>query len=118
MQHEGDLDRAGEKNTRSAWARFPAGSWMAASEWSADGPGNSRVGGQKVSSEQYEKSVTVQLRMAASNMAQRIADHGGLKQGLPYYVSGDATPANPKAQEYLQHIDEALRNPEVVNPGR
>ncbi|AVS89858.1 FmdB family transcriptional regulator [Paracidovorax avenae] len=117
MQHEGDLDRAGDNNTSIGLGQISR-KFMDGRDWSADGPGNSRVGGQKVPSEQYEKSVTVQLRMAASNMAQRIADHGGLKQGLSYYVSGDANPANPKAQEYLQHIDEALRNPEVMNPGR
>ncbi|ATG96566.1 FmdB family transcriptional regulator [Paracidovorax citrulli] len=117
MQHEGDLDRAGDNNTSIGLGQISR-KFMDGRDWSADGPGNSRVGGQKVPSEQYEKSVTVQLRMAASNMAQRIADHGGLKQGLSYYVSGDANPANPKAQEYLQHINEALRNPEVMNPGR
>ncbi|WP_375576450.1 FmdB family transcriptional regulator [Paracidovorax oryzae] len=117
MQHEGDLDRAGDNNTSIGLGQISR-KFMDGRDWSADGPGNSRVGGQKVPSEQYEKSVTVQLRMAASNMAQRIADHGGLKQGLSYYVSGDANPANPKAQEYLQHINEALHNPEVVNPGR
>ena len=104
MQHEGDLDRVGEKNTSIGLGQISR-KFLDGREWSADGPGNSRVGGQKVPSEQYEKSVTVQLRMAASNMAQRIADHGGLKQGLSYYVSGDANPANPKAQEYLQHIN-------------
>ncbi|AVS63511.1 FmdB family transcriptional regulator [Paracidovorax avenae] len=117
MQHEGDLDRAGEKNTSIGLGQISR-KFLDGRQWSADGPGNSRVGGQKVPSEQYEKSVTVQLRMAASNMAQRIADHGGLEQGLSYYVSGDANPANPKAQEYLQHINEALRKPEVMNPGR
>ncbi len=117
MQHEGDLDRAGDNNTSIGLGQISR-KFMDGRDWSADGPGNSRVGGQKVPSEQYEKSVTVQLRMAASNMAQRVADHGGLKQGLSYYVSGDANPANPKAQEYLQHINEALHNPEVVNPGR
>ncbi|WCM92656.1 FmdB family transcriptional regulator [Acidovorax sp. NCPPB 2350] len=117
MKAEGDLDRAGENNTSIGLGQISR-KFLDGREWSDGGPGNSRVGSQKVSTEQYENSVTVQLRTAASNIAQRIEDHGGLKGGLAYYVSGNEDPNNSSAQTYLQHINEALRNPAVMNPGR
>jgi hypothetical protein len=71
-----------------------------------------------VTTEQYMNSPTVQLRMAASNLAQRVADHGGLAQGMAYYVSGNPDPSNASAKQYLSNIDQAMKDPKVVDVGR
>src|SRR5207245_1718111 len=85
MKAEGDLDRKGDNNTSVGLGQISR-KYLDNREWADGGPGNARVGKQTVTTEQYMNSPTVQLRMAASNLAQRIADHGGLAQGLAYYV--------------------------------
>jgi hypothetical protein len=117
MQAEGDLDRAGENNTSIGLGQISR-KFLDGREWSDGGPGNARVGSQVVSTEQYLNSPTVQLRMAASNLTQRIADHGGLEQGLAYYVSGNADPSNSHAAQYLANIEQAMSDPAVIGPGR
>ena len=117
MHFEGDLDRASNNNTSIGLGQISR-KFLDGRDWSQDGPGNKRVGSQVVTTAQYENSVTVQLRMAASNLAQRIADHGSLKQGLSYYVSGNDNPNNPIAANYIQKIDAALKDPAVLTPGR
>jgi hypothetical protein len=117
MQHEGDLDRASANNTSIGLGQISR-MFLDGRGWSDGGPGNKRVGGQVVTTAQYQSSVTTQLRMAASNLAQRIADHGGLKQGLSYYVSGNDNPNNPTGASYIQKIDAALKDPAVLTPGR
>jgi len=117
MRHEGDLDRAGENNTSIGLGQI-SGKFLDGREWSDDGPGNPRVGSQVVTTAQYMDSPTVQLRMAASNLAQRVADHGGLEQGLAYYVSGNPDPGNAHASKYLTNIDRAMNEPAVVDVGR
>ncbi|GKS93526.1 hypothetical protein AVAK2825_03345 [Acidovorax sp. SUPP2825] len=117
MKLEGDLGRAGENNTSIGLGQISR-KFLDGREWADGGPGNERVGGQKVSTEQYQGSVTTQLRMAASNLAQRVADHGGLQQGLAYYVSGNPDPGNANASAYIDRINTALKDPAVVGPGR
>jgi hypothetical protein len=117
MQAEGDLDRASENNTSIGLGQISR-KFLDGREWSDGGPGNARVGSQVVSTEQYLNSPTVQLRMAASNLTQRIADHGGLEQGLAYYVSGNADPSNSHAAQYLANIEQAMNDPAVIGPGR
>lgn len=117
MHFEGDLDRASNNNTSIGLGQISR-KFLDGRDWSQDGPGNKRVGSQVVTTAQYENSVTVQLRMAASNLAQRIADHGSLKQGRSYYVSGNDNPNNPIAANYIQKIDAALKDPAVLTPGR
>lgn len=117
MRHEGDLDRAGENNTSIGLGQISR-KFLDGREWSDDGPGNPRVGSQVVTTAQYMDSPTVQLRMAASNLAQRVADHGSLEQGLAYYVSGDPDPGNAHASKYLTNIDRAMNEPAVVDVGR
>ncbi|MEK8029328.1 FmdB family transcriptional regulator [Ideonella sp. DXS29W] len=117
MQHEGDLDRRGENNTSIGLGQISR-KFLDGREWSGDGPGNERLGGQVVSTEDYMKSPTIQMRMAAANIAQRIADKGGVEQGLAYYVSGDADPNNPKARAYIDKINKAMNDPAVVDVGR
>lgn len=117
MQAEGDLGRASENNTSIGLGQISR-KFLDGREWSDGGPGNSRVGSQVVTTEQYMNSPTVQLRMAASNLAQRVADHGGLEQGLAYYVSGNPDPGNEHASKYLDNIDRAMNDPAVVGVGR
>ena len=117
MQAEGDLDRAGENNTSIGLGQISR-KFLDGREWSDGGPGNARVGSQVVGTDQYMNSPTVQLRMAASNLTQRIADHGGLEQGLAYYVSGNADPGNSHAAQYLANIEQAMNDPAVVGVGR
>jgi hypothetical protein len=117
MQAEGDLGRASDNNTSIGLGQISR-KFLDGREWSDGGPGNARVGSQVVSTEQYMNSPTVQLRMAASNLTQRIADHGGLEQGLAYYVSGNADPSNSHAAQYLANIEQAMNDPAVVGVGR
>lgn len=117
MQAEGDLGRTGENNTSIGLGQISR-KFLDGREWADGGPGNSRVGSQVVSTEQYMNSSTVQLRMAASNLAQRVADHGGLEQGLAYYVSGNPDPSNEHASQYLANIERAMNDPAVVGVGR
>lgn len=117
MHFEGDLDRASDNNTSIGLGQISR-MFLDGRGWSNDGPGNKRAGGQVVTTAQYDSSVTVQLRMAASNLAQRVADGGGLQQGLSYYVSGNANPDNPKGADYIRKIDAALKDPAVMTPGR
>jgi hypothetical protein len=117
MHQEGDLDRAADNNTSIGLGQISR-KYLDGREWSNGGPGNARVGGQVVTTAQYENSVTVQLRMAASNLAQRTADHGGLEQGLSYYVSGNADPSNASGASYIAKINAEMKDPAVVNPGR
>jgi hypothetical protein len=117
MQAEGDLGRASENNTSIGLGQISR-KFLDGREWSDGGPGNSRVGSQVVTTDQYMNSPTVQLRMAASNLAQRVADHGGLEQGLAYYVSGNPDPGNEHASKYLANIDRAMNDPAVVGVGR
>lgn len=117
MQAEGDLGRASENNTSIGLGQISR-KFLDGREWSDGGPGNSRVGSQVVTTDQYMNSPTVQLRMAASNLAQRVADHGGLEQGLAYYVSGKPDPSNEHASKYLDNIDRAMNDPAVVGVGR
>jgi hypothetical protein len=117
MQAEGDLGRASENNTSIGLGQISR-KFLDGREWSDGGPGNSRVGSQVVTTDQYMNSPTVQLRMAASNLAQRVADHGGLEQGLAYYVSGNPDPGNEHASKYLDNIDRAMNDPAVVGVGR
>lgn len=117
MKHEGDLGRASENNTSIGLGQISR-KFLDGREWSDGGPGNERVGGQKVSTEQYQGSVTTQLRMAASNLAQRVEDNGGLQQGLAYYVSGNPDPSNANASAYIDRMNTALKDPAVMTPGR
>jgi hypothetical protein len=117
MQHVGDLDRAPQHNTSLGLGQISE-YYLDGGPWSKGGPGDPRLGGQVVTKSEYMNSVTVQVRMAAANDAMRIADHGGLKQGLSYYVSGNADPSNPSGASYLQKINEAMQNPAVTTPGR
>jgi hypothetical protein len=117
MKHEGDLDRKGSNNTSLGLGQI-SNNFLDGGPWADGGPGNARVGSQVVTTEQYMDSPTIQLRMAASNLAQRVADHGGLAQGLAYYVSGNSDPGNPSATTYLANIERAMKNPDVVGVGR
>jgi len=117
MRAEGDLDRKSENNTSIGLGQISR-KFLDGREWADGASGNARVGGQVVSTEQYMNSPTIQLRMAASNLAQRIADHGGLQQGLAYYVSGNADPSNSHAAQYLANIDRAMKDPQVTGAGR
>ena len=117
MHHVGDLDRAPQHNVSLGLGQISE-YYLDGGPWSKGGPGDARLGGQVVTTSEYQNSVTVQVRMAAANDAMRIADHGGLPQGLAYYVSGNADPSNPSAASYLQKIDDAMRNPAVITPGR
>ena len=117
MKHEGDLDRKGSHNTSLGLGQI-SNNFLDGGPWADGGPGNARVGSQVVTTEQYMASPTIQLRMAASNLAQRVADHGGLAQGLAYYVSGNSDPGNPSATTYLANIERAMKNPDVVGVGR
>lgn len=117
MHQEGDLGRSSDNNTSIGLGQISR-KYLDGREWSDGGPGNARVGHQVVTTEQYNNSPTIQLRMAASNLAQRIADHGGLQQGLAYYVSGNDNPNNPNAVSYIQKINAALQDPTVMTPGR
>lgn len=117
LHQEGDLDRAADNNTSVGLGQISR-KYLDGRDWANGGPGNARVGGQVVTFDQYKDSPTVQLRMAASNLAQRIADHGGLEQGLSYYVSGNDNPNNPSGASYIAKIDAALKDPAVLNPGR
>lgn len=117
MKHEGDLDRKGSNNTSLGLGQI-SNNFLDGGPWADGGPGNARVGSQVVSTAQYMDSPTIQLRMAASNLAQRVADHGGLAQGLAYYVSGNSDPGNPSATTYLANIERAMKNPDVVGLGR
>lgn len=56
--------------------------------------------------------------MAASNLAQRVEDNGGLQQGLAYYVSGNPDPSNANASAYIDRMNTALKDPAVMTPGR
>jgi hypothetical protein len=113
MQAEGDLGRASENNTSIGLGQISR-KFLDGREWADGASGNARVGSQVVSTEQYMNSATVQLRTAASNLAQRVADHGGLEQGLAYYVSGNADPGNSHAAQYLSNIEQAMNDPAVV----
>jgi hypothetical protein len=117
MAAEGDLGRASENNTSIGLGQISR-KFLDGREWADGASGNARVGGQVVSTEQYMNSPTIQLRMAASNLAQRVADHGGLQQGLAYYVSGNADPSNSHAAQYLSNIDRAMKDPKVTDIGR
>jgi len=117
LHQEGDLDRAADNNTSVGLGQISR-KYLDGREWANGGPGNARVGSQVVTFDQYKDSPTIQLRMAASNLAQRIADHGGLEQGLSYYVSGNDNPNNPSGASYIAKIDAALKDPAVLGPGR
>jgi hypothetical protein len=117
MQAEGDLDRRGENNTSIGLGQISR-KFLDGREWSDGGPGNARVGHQVVSTEDYMASPTIQLRTAASNIAQRIADKGGVEQGLSSYVSGNPDPSNPSAQIYLHNINQAMNDPAITDVGR
>ncbi|MGN6805868.1 MAG: FmdB family transcriptional regulator [Trinickia sp.] len=117
LHQEGDLDRAADNNTSVGLGQISR-KYLDGREWANGGPGNARVGSQVVTFDQYKDSPTIQLRMAASNLAQRIADHGGLEQGLSYYVSGNDNPNNPSGASYIAKIDAALKDPAVLSPGR
>lgn len=117
MKHEGDLDRANENNTSIGLGQISR-KYLDGREWSNGGPGNSRVGSQVVTTDQYMNSPTIQLRMAASNLAQRIADHGGLKQGLAYYVSGNPDPSSGWGAKYIENINKFMNDPTVTDVGR
>ncbi|MBW8828780.1 MAG: hypothetical protein JF606_04995 [Burkholderiales bacterium] len=117
MKHEGDLDRAGENNTSIGLGQISR-KFLDGREWSDDGPGDRRVGSQVVTTDQYMNSPTIQLRMAASNLAQRIADHGGLNQGLAYYVSGSSDPSSGWAAKYIENINKFMNDSAVTDVGR
>jgi hypothetical protein len=117
MKHEGDLDRRCDNNTSIGLGQISR-KYLDGREWSNGGPGNPRVGGQVVTTEQYMNSPTIQLRMAASNLAQRAADHGGLKQGLAYYVSGSPDPNQGWARTYIENVNKYMNDPNVINVGR
>jgi hypothetical protein len=113
MQAEGDLGRASENNTSIGLGQISR-KFLDGREWADGASGNARVGSQVVTTDQYMNSPTVQLRMAASNLSQRIADHGGLEQGLAYYVSGNPDPGNSHAKQYLENIERAMNDPAVI----
>ncbi|HEU4458853.1 MAG TPA: FmdB family transcriptional regulator [Methylibium sp.] len=105
MRHRGDLDR-GDNASRGLLQI--SGNFLDGGEWSAGGPNNPRVGGRSVSREDYDNSITLQLDVGAANLAQRIADGGGLREGLAYYFSGSFDPS--RATGYLEKIDAGLRD--------
>jgi hypothetical protein len=118
MKKEGDLDRAGDKNTSIGIGQISR-KFLDGGEWSDDGPNNHRVGGKTVTSDQYNKSVTTQVRVAAGNLAQRIADNGGsLEKGLAKYVSGSTDVNGAQAKGYLSSIDANMKNADITDVGR
>lgn len=114
---EGDVDRRGENNTSIGVGQISR-KFLDGREWSGDGPGNPRLGSQKVSTEDYLNSPTIQLRMAASNLSQRIEDHGSVERGLSSYVNGSPDPSDPKAARYLENINKFMNDPSITEPGR
>lgn len=108
MRHEGDLGRAGENNTSIGLGQISR-KYLDGREWSGGSPNNQRVGGKTVTTEQYMNSPTIQLRVAAANIAMRIADNGGVQPGLLYYVSGHTT-RDGQNGKYLDDIDRILHS--------
>ncbi len=117
MSKEGDLDRQGEGNTSIGIGQISR-NFLDGGEWSDEGPNNPRAGGQSVSTEQYNSSVTTQVRLMASNLSMRAQDHGGLEGGLAFYVNGTPDTSQAKAQDYLQGIDEYMNDAGVTEVGR
>lgn len=118
MHLEGDLGRRSENNTSIGIGQISR-KFLDGREWSDGGPNNSRVGGKAVTTEMYSNSVITQLRVAASNLAMRIQDHGNgdLKKGLNYYVSGH-TESDSHNIDYTRSINEIMKNKELMNIGR
>lgn len=118
MRLEGDLGRRSENNTSIGIGQISR-KFLDGREWSDGGPNNSRVGGKTVTTEMYNSSVITQLRVAASNLAMRIQDHGNgdLKKGLNYYVSGH-TESDSHNVGYINGINEIMKKKELMNIGR
>ena len=118
MQLEGDLGRRSENNTSIGIGQISR-KFLDGRDWSDGGPNNERVGGKTVTTEMYNNSTITQLRVAASNLAMRIQDHGNgdLKKGLNYYVSGH-TETDSHNINYTTSINEIMKNKELMNIGR
>ena len=116
MHHEGDLGRAGDNNTSIGLGQISR-KYLDGREWSDGGPNNPRVGGKTVTTEQYNNSVIIQLRVAAANDAMRIKDHGGVQPGLLYYVSGHTTKDAQNA-DYVDSISRLMQDEKLMNIGR
>ena len=118
MQLEGDLGRRSDNNTSIGIGQISR-KFLDGREWSDGGPNNERVGGKTVTTEMYNNSTITQLRVAASNLAMRIQDHGNgdLKKGLNLYVSGHAETDSHNI-DYTRGINEIMQNKELMNIGR
>jgi len=118
MHLEGDLGRRSDNNTSIGIGQISR-KYLDGRDWSDGGPNNSRVGGKTVTTQMYNNSPTLQLRVAASNLAMRIQDHGGgdLKKGLNFYVSGH-TQTDSGNVDYTRSINEIMQNKELMNLGR
>lgn len=117
MKHVGDTDRAAQDNASLGLGQISRQFLGDDGKWRDGGPVNPRVGGQPVSVEDYNNSAILQLRVAAANLAMRIEDHGGLENGLRYYVSGNASP-NPTGDAYLAAINDIMQNKDYMTIGR
>ena len=116
MHLEGDLGRKGDNNTSIGLGQISR-KFLDGREWSNGGPNDPRVGGKTVTTEQYNNSVIVQLRVAAANSAMRIKDHGGVEPGLLYYVSGHTTKDAQNA-DYVDSINRLMQDDKLMNIGR
>ncbi|HEV2610974.1 MAG TPA: FmdB family transcriptional regulator [Noviherbaspirillum sp.] len=117
MKHVGDTDRAAQDNASLGLGQISRQFLGDDGKWRDGGPVNPRVGGQPVSVEDYNNSAILQLRVAAANLAMRIEDHGGVENGLRYYVSGNASP-NPTGDAYVAAINEIMQNKDYMTIGR
>ncbi len=117
MKLVGDTDRIPQNNASLGLGQISRQFLGEDGIWRHGGPVDPRVGGKPVSVEDYNNSVILQLRVAAANTAMRIEDHGGLENGLRYYVSGTSNP-NQKGNEYLAGINDIMQNKEYMNIGR
>ncbi|CAE6867959.1 hypothetical protein R69746_08224 [Paraburkholderia aspalathi] len=108
----GDLDRAAQNNESLGVGQISQ-NFLNNGPWSRDGPGNARVGSQDVTTAEYMNSPTIQVRTAAANLAMRVADKGGLENGMAYYVNGSPDTSQPKAADYISNINAYVNNPQV-----
>ena len=117
MKLVGDTDRIPQNNASLGLGQISRQFLGEDGIWRHGGPVDPRVGGKPVSVDDYNNSTILQLRVAAANTAMRIEDHGGLENGLRYYVSGTSDP-NQKGNEYLAGINDIMQNKEYMNIGR
>lgn len=116
MHQEGDLGRASDNNTSIGLGQISR-KFLDGRDWSDGGPNNPRVGGKTVTTEQYMNSPITQLRVAAANIAMRIADNGGVERGLLSYVSGHPT-RDAQNGNYVDSINKLMQDGSIINIGR